>query len=264
MPSRVGFVVPVDHCHNRLPRACGPVAGLPLSAAMTPQASSHWRHEATARLRSHWLLKSIGIAVSITAFMCAYFALLNHPQFPVRVMPLQSIDRMVAFVPWAVVPYASLWLYIALVPGLLYLRGEMPRYVLSVTVLSVIGCTIYFFWPTAVPAFDINWSAYPLLEPLKSADSGGNAFPSLHVAFSVFTMTWLVWLLRRLRAPWWLHVGNVAWCAVIVWSTLATRQHVAWDVEAGVVLGAAVALAHICPWRAYRFGAGMKRGEPAC
>jgi membrane-associated phospholipid phosphatase len=44
---------------------------------------------------------------------------------------------------------------------------------------------------------------------------------------------------RGLRALNWL------WCAGILYSTVATRQHVALDVLAGAALGAAVAVVHL-------------------
>lgn len=180
--------------------------------------------------------------------MCLYFVLLNHPQFPVTMMPRVALDYRVPFVSWAVVPYASLWLYIGLVPALLYLHGEMRRYVSSALVLGAIGCAIFYFFPTAVPPAAIVWSRWPMVAFLKSADASGNACPSLHVAYAVLTAIWLAWLLRRVVAPRRLHVLNAAWCLLIVWSTLATRQHVLLDVAAGALLGSAVALAHLAVW----------------
>jgi membrane-associated phospholipid phosphatase len=48
-------------------------------------------------------------------------------------------------------------------------------------------------------------------------------------------------LLRRFGAPLWMLIFNGAWCIGIVYSTLATRQHVAVDVLAGLLLGALAA-----------------------
>jgi membrane-associated phospholipid phosphatase len=80
---------------------------------------------------------------------------------------------------------------------------------------------------------------------LKTMDVAANACPSLHAAFAVFTA---IWLERQLRE---LHVGrlvralNWLWCLGILYSTLATRQHVALDTLAGAALGAVIALLHI-------------------
>jgi membrane-associated phospholipid phosphatase len=68
-------------------------------------------------------------------------------------------------------------------------------------------------------------------------DASGNALPSLHVATAVFSGIWLHHLLRRFGAPPWILILNWAWCTGIVYSAMATRQHVAVDVLAGLVLG---------------------------
>ncbi len=184
----------------------------------------------------------------MAAFMVGYFILLRHPLFPVHLMPKQVIDHWISFRAWAIVPYLSLWMYISLVPALLHDYRETRRYLCAVTVTSLIGFGIFFFWPTASPAFAIDWSAHPSVAWLKSADAAGNACPSLHVAFSVLTAMWLTRFARELGAPAWLHACNLAWCALIVWSTMALRQHVALDVEAGVVLGGGIAWLHLGRW----------------
>lgn len=72
---------------------------------------------------------------------------------------------------------------------------------------------------------------------LKNIDAGGNACPSLHVATAAFSAVWLHHLLRRLGGPPWILVFNWAWCIAIIYSTLATRQHVALDALGGLILG---------------------------
>jgi len=59
-------------------------------------------------------------------------------------------------------------------------------------------------------------------------------------------------LLRELGAPQVVRAGNWLWCMGIVYSTLATRQHVAVDAVAGALLGAIVAT----PQFRFRVGAG--------
>jgi membrane-associated phospholipid phosphatase len=65
------------------------------------------------------------------------------------------------------------------------------------------------------------------------------------VAFAVFTALWFGRLLRGLGAGRAARELNWAWCAGIVYSTVAIRQHVALDALAGAVLGAGVAWAHM-------------------
>jgi hypothetical protein len=196
---------------------------------------------AWSRFRDRWWLKNLGYSAYLTAFMTVYFVLLRHPIFPVHTLPLTALDRVIGFAPWSLVVYASLWFYISLVPSLFHAWSEMRVYLMQVTLLSLIGFAIFLFWPTAVPVADIDWSAHPSVAFLKSVDASGNACPSLHVAFAVLTAVWLYRLLDHVGAPLWMQLINLAWCVGIIYSTLATKQHVSWDVYAGAPLGLVVA-----------------------
>jgi membrane-associated phospholipid phosphatase len=160
-------------------------------------------------------------------------------------MPLTAADRLIAFRPEGLLLYLSLWFYVSLAPALLIDRRELVSYGLAAVALSVIGLGIFLFWPTAVPPPEIDWIQHPNFEFLKSVDATGNACPSLHVAFAVFTAVWFSRLLRQMGAGRIARALNWLWCAGILYSTVAIRQHVALDVLAGAALGAAVAAAHL-------------------
>lgn len=202
--------------------------------------------QAAFRFKSHWLLKTLGTPMAIAAFMLVYFYLMKHPQFPVNTIPWTPLDHLIEFQPWSIVPYASLWLYISLVPALLLLRHELAPYLSSVLLLSLIGFAIFLFWPTTIEQPNLDWGLYPVVAFLKTMDSSGNACPSMHVAFSVLTALWLFRLLKRMSAPTTLHGVNVGWCLLILWSTLALKQHLAIDVAGGVALGLVVVVPHVC------------------
>ncbi|MEO5960386.1 MAG: phosphatase PAP2 family protein [Opitutaceae bacterium] len=187
---------------------------------------------------AHWLLKAAVIPVSVSVFFFAYFQLLNHPVFAVAIMPLTVLDRLIAFQPWALVPYFTLWVYVFLVPALLHGRRELISYSVGAAGTAGVGLGIFFFWPTAVPRPTIDWAHYPAVQFLKEIDAAGNACPSLHVAFAVFTAIGLERLLQHIGAPKGWRAINALWCGAILYSTLATKQHVALDLAAGVVLGA--------------------------
>jgi membrane-associated phospholipid phosphatase len=203
-----------------------------------------WLHQLGPRLRTMWLTKLIGTTAGMTAFFVAYFWLLNHPVFPITIMPLVAVDRWIAFRPEALVLYASLWVYVSLAPGLLIDRRDLLSYGLAALVLSVIGLGIFFLWPTAVPKVELDWARYPSFLTLRDVDASGNACPSLHVAFAVFTALWFARLLCQMQAGHLAQALNWLWCLGILYSTLATRQHVALDVLAGAILGAVVAAGH--------------------
>ena len=210
-----------------------------------------WYRQAGAAIVCQWWLKAIGIPALIGVFFVAYFYLLRHPAFPVSVMPLTALDRLIAFEPRALPLYLSIWVYVSLPPALLTTRRELKAYALDIGLTCLVGLLVFTFWPSAVPAGTIDWALSPALGQLKAVDAAGNACPSLHVATAAFSSCWLAHLLHRLDAPRGVRVFNVLWFVGIAWSTLATRQHVLIDVLAGLFLGLLAATLSL-RWRTER------------
>ena len=204
-----------------------------------------WRRELQQRLGTLWLVKMLATTLGIGAFLAAYFWVLHHQFYTVTLMPLTALDHAIAFRPEALPIYLSLWAYISLGPALLKNGRELASYGVATLAISVLGLGIFLVWPTAVPAFEIDWTQHPSMIFLKNLDLAGNACPSLHVAFAVFTAIWLQHLLRDMHSGRALHLFNWLWCIGILYSTVATRQHVVLDVLAGSALGAIAAMAHL-------------------
>ena len=203
--------------------------------AFAPDAS--WRLQLRVRFTTLWPVKMVSNTLGVAVFFMAYFWVLNHPQFPVTVMPITALDRWVSFEPAAMPIYLSLWLYISLPLALLTNRRELASYGFATLALSAIGLGIFVAYPTAVPAFGVDWAQHPSVAYLKAVDINGNACPSLHVAFAVFSAVWLERLLREMNVRASARALNWVWCIGILYSTLATRQHVALDVLGGTVFG---------------------------
>ena len=196
-----------------------------------------WYRQVATVITQHAVLKGIGTLLFISLFFGAYFYLLKIPAYPTTVMPFTLLDRLIGFEPLAMPLYVSLWVYVSLPPALLATRRQLYAYGLAMAGTCLVGLAIFYFWPTAVPAAAIDWARYPGVDFLKNIDASGNACPSLHVATAFFSGLWLHHLLQRFGAPPWVRLINGLWCVGIIYSTLATRQHVAVDVAAGLLLG---------------------------
>jgi len=214
-----------------------------------PQAP--WHRQVAASFTMHPYLKGVGTTVFISVFFVAYFYVLNNPASTPTVMPAIWLDRVIGFQPLALPAYLSLWLYVGLLPAFFSARADLYRYGLAMMLMCVAGLAIFYFWPTAAPAPDIDWSRYPDISFLKNIDAAGNACPSLHVATAFFSAVWFHHLMRGFGGPAWVLAINWSWCGAIVWSTIAIRQHVAVDAFAGLALGAVAA------WLSLRSGRGM-------
>ena len=181
--------------------------------------------------------KGLGTMSFISLFFGAYFYLLKNPSSSVTIMPLTAADRLIGFEPLALPLYLSLWVYVSLPPLLMRTQRAIIEYGLWIGGLCVFALLIYYFFPNAVPPAHIDWALYPGVAFLKEIDVAGNACPSLHVATAVFSGFWLHWLLRNVGLNRGTRVVNALWCIAIVYSTMATKQHVALDVLAGGALG---------------------------
>lgn len=225
---------PASDRFGTLPAAAHPRAG---QAVIESRQVAPWYRQAGAAIPQHLVLKSVGTTVFISLFFVAYFYLLKHPAYPTTVMPVTALDRLIGFTPLALPVYISLWIYVSLLPAFFSVRQDLFRYGLAMTLMCMLGLSIFYFWPTAAPAPDIDWTRYRHVDLLKSIDASGNACPSLHVATAFFSGFWFHHLLRRFGGPLWIRLVNWIWCIAIIYSTLAIRQHVAVDVAAGLVLG---------------------------
>lgn len=201
-----------------------------------------WFRQLAARFVILWPLKAVGTMTFMALFFWAYFAVLRQPLLAPTTMPRLAVDAWIPFSTAAFPVYAALWVYVSLPPA--FIGGLRPLLWFGVWISALCLFCLGIFWlfPTTVPAAGIDWSVYPELALLKDVDAAGNACPSLHVASSVFTALWLERIARSVAAPPALRWANALLCTAILWSTIATRQHVVLDVLAGIAVGLAFAL----------------------
>ena len=184
-----------------------------------------------------WPLKAIGTMTFMVLFFWAYFAVLHNPLTPPFVMPVTWLDTWIGFSPAAFPAYVSLWVYVSLAPALMGNLRSLLLFGLWMGAMCVFCLAIFWLFPTSMPPFPIDWKAYPGFDLIKGLDAAGNAFPSLHVASAVFSALWLNRLFARIETPKALQWLSALHCSVIIWSTIATRQHVVLDAVGGAVVG---------------------------
>lgn len=186
-------------------------------------------------------IKAVGTALFIYLFFRVYFWVMENPAQPPFVVPLTQLD---AFVPFNIIGlpiYLSLWIYVSLPPALLNSLAALVRYGFW-NLLMCLSCLMFFYLvPTSTPPQAIDLAQYPTMAFLR-VDKGLNAFPSLHVASAVFSAIWLHVLLQKINAPRYVQIANLTYALLIIWSTMAIRQHVFLDALAGLIVGIAFAV----------------------
>lgn len=197
---------------------------------------------AVMRLWGHWCLKAIGTMTFMALFFSLYLYILKNPYFLITQMPFTVIDTKIGFQPYFLSVYLSLWVYVSLVPALMKTKKELLYYGAYIGSVCAAGILIYLIFPTSIPQIGINWSHYPEFSMLKTVDTAGNAFPSLHVATAFFSFFWFDRELKQMHAHPSLLWLNGIWCLGIIYSTMAIKQHVFFDVVGGLILGGVFAL----------------------
>jgi membrane-associated phospholipid phosphatase len=152
---------------------------------------------------------------------------------PAQLVPT-AIDRAVPFLEWTIWIYVS-YFVILFVPFLVCrdeLRVMHVFYALALN--SVLAGAIFLVWPTQVAVQQPSGEGLTglLWQALLTVDRPVNCVPSLHVA----NASVCAFALRQEGTEW--RYGAPVWLALIVLSTLTTKQHFFIDIAAGVLLAA--------------------------
>lgn len=138
-------------------------------------------------------------------------------------------------------------------PWLLVKKEGVHRYAMGVAVMSAASFLIFYIFPVAAPRV-VNLPADGSMAWIVMYDGPLNAFPSLHAGFLIYTGL-LAWRMFGHVMPRVVAVGGLIWGGLILYSTIATRQHYALDLVAGAALG------YVADWFAWRMSPKLKRAD---
>jgi membrane-associated phospholipid phosphatase len=143
-------------------------------------------------------------------------------------------ELSIPLLPAMVVPYLSVYALFVLTFFLCRNARELAELSLRLTGAVIVSAACFLVFPLHSgfdrPAIDGAFGA--LFRLIDAADGPYNMAPSLHVTTTVI----LAATLAKLTSGW-MRRGLVAWCALIVCSTVFTWQHHLIDVVAGLALG---------------------------
>jgi membrane-associated phospholipid phosphatase len=207
-----------------------------------------------ARLAAHWRLKLLLTVTLNLAFGAIYSLLGRWAVFPVRVPPQTWFDRVIPFQPepWVWL-YLSQFLFVTPLPWLIDTREGLCRYIRGLGFMCGVSFAVFLFFPVASPR-PPDSATHASMQWLLRYDGAFNAFPSLHAAFLVYlaALGWRVFGrdLSRTAA-----VAAVLWAGLILYATIATRQHYAVDLLAGGIVGG------VADWLAWRTPTGVSAAQ---
>ena len=171
----------------------------------------------------------LAVGAGLAAAMAVPYFAAQHVQWRTpTVVPATAVDRLVPFQPAMAWAYLSLYGLVVVVPLRLG-TAELRRYAVGFAGMAVVSAAVFFLFPTTVPrpiGPARDW-AYRLV---VATDRPTNACPSMHAAMAAYAA-----LAAAPRQRWWAW----AWAGLILYSTLATRQHASIDLLAGTALAVA-------------------------
>jgi membrane-associated phospholipid phosphatase len=184
-------------------------------------------------------LKLLLLLLLPTTTTVIYFVIQRNILFPTWQMPKTFIDRIIPFRPHWVWIYLSLYVLSPIGAILTRSRENLIRYTIGVAFYSVVGFVCFVLFPVAAPRPAMA-SGDPLYDHLILYDRVYNSVPSLHAACGIFAVLYLAHisrdsLPRQLRNV--LLAAAWLWYGLILYSTIATRQHYFLDLPPGILLG---------------------------
>jgi membrane-associated phospholipid phosphatase len=188
------------------------------------------------RLSALWREKLVLTLAFNLFFWAGYLFLSRHAFFPVHTLPMTWLDKWAGFrgPVWSFV-YESNFL-LGLTPWFITSKETLRRYVLGFALLSLVSFAIFALFPVASPRPATVDEGGMFLVFITHVDGPLNAFPSLHAGTLVYTLA----LARRMFGPKLnpvLVIAAFIWAGLILFATLATKQHYAIDLVAGGLIG---------------------------
>ena len=170
--------------------------------------------------------------LGIVAFM-VFYMLPNHFNFfTPSYLHLFDFEKRIPFIGWNIWFYISDYVYIAAVFVLLKDKQNMNKIFYSQIAMLIFAMFIFFLLPTTYPRPEVEYSGFSgwMLGLLHSADTPGNACPSIHVGMTFLGGFGFIKEQRRFLPIF------MFWAILISLSTLTVKQHYFTDVISGFAM----------------------------
>ena len=156
----------------------------------------------------------------------------------IYIVPPSWPDQLIANNRSAIFPYLSWYLLILVTHFSCCEKPCFRHWWQGAGAIGLISSLIFLFWPTGIvrgiePQTTLHsW--------LLSIDQPRNVLPSLHASLAVYAGLIMQKTFNQRQTSTGFQTLLLTWVLLILWSTIAIRQHVAIDIAAGALLGIVV------------------------
>ena len=185
------------------------------------------------------LTNRLGFLIIGWGFVGLFYALsTNLTPFSAHILSESFIDRAVAFNPNGIWLYLSFFMFVPL--GFLFSTPEkLIQFTRAMQMCAVICGAVFLILPTTLnyPSISTDnsgtYASLALLDFLSRYDTAKNCLPSLHAALTLLAAWAMYSRLNIVRS-----IVIMIWAALIIYSIIQIRRHLALDVGAGLLVGA--------------------------
>lgn len=176
------------------------------------------------------------VFIGTVIFTLLFYTITNHYLFfKPNTLPFSSIDHQIPLIPEMIWIYVSMYFMMVVVFLQIKNLEVLNRAFYSFNVLQLMAFTVFFLYPVGYPR-----ELFPLPNQMdagttfvfnfiRNSDPPYNCFPSLHVA-NCFLCSLFLLHEHRLKAAF-----AFFWTGVVIFSTMATKQHYLMDCVGGIL-----------------------------
>lgn len=187
------------------------------------------------------LLKKYAFPGVISIIVICYQAILyffaKFTPFSIHVIG-SSIDRKIPLIPIFIIPYVLWYLFLVVVPCLLYTQNKKDfyQYILANILVDTIATIIFVIYPTLLirPEIEVNNLFTWILNLIYWGDTPAlNCFPSVHCA-NCFVAIFIMIKGNKIKKK--DRLFTCLFAVLIIFSTLFVKQHALIDVVGAFIL----------------------------
>ena len=181
------------------------------------------------------MLRRLAVGSIVSIWITApYFLLQQFSLYPVFWLQRSWLDQQVP------ICFPSVYIYLSYFMLLIWASfavsmSDFVRLMKAICLVTLISHLCFFLFPTGLSRENIPLEQAPALYHfLTDWEKPRNCFPSLHASLTALAV-FALWTRNTFSGV----VGGV-WWLLILWSTLALRQHVVLDLVGGVLLASGI------------------------
>lgn len=181
--------------------------------------------------------KPIKIIILITLFQIICYTFTKVIQGPPTLIG-GSIDNMIPFNVYFIIPYCTWYIFLFLVPYYIYKsdKDSFIKYCISIVLSIIVANIVYVVFPTTIirPNIEGNNIIEIIARIVFWIDAPPrNCFPSIHCAFS---LTFILFVMSMKKYNTKMNIFIIITSILIIMSTLFIKQHVFIDAVFGCIL----------------------------